>query len=118
MPSYMETAGLSEWQRCQKLLESEKLNLIGVTPKEYNVITKPKHYHIKVKTVGPIVDGYAEIDCLSVTQALGLHKRHYLASALAYVWRCTKKGSEKDDIDKAIFYLNLAKKELDESNKG
>jgi hypothetical protein len=106
----METAGLSE--------------LLGLKPIKvdnsggYNVITKPKHYHIKVKTVGHIVDGYAEIDCLSVTQALGLHKRHYLASALAYVWRCTKKGTERDDIDKAIFYLNLAKEELDESNKG
>lgn len=73
--------------------------------KKYDKINKPDHYHIWVQPSG----GYpypVEIDCLAVVEALGFDKKHYLASALAYLWRCQKKGSYLSDLKKAVFYLN------------
>lgn len=75
-------------------------------PENYNSVEKPKHYHIKVPVVGTIVDNQAEIDCLAVTESLGFNQHHYIASALAYIWRCLRKNNTVEDLRKAVFYLN------------
>lgn len=70
-------------------------------------INKPAHYYIGVRGV--------EIDCLDITEALGFHHYHYLASALAYIFRCHCKGDKLSDLKKAVFYLN--REIANESNK-
>ena len=41
------------------------------------------------------------IECIEVTR----HTTFNLGNALKYIWRCEEKGNKRQDLEKAIFYL-------------
>jgi hypothetical protein len=46
------------------------------------------------------------VECLEITE----HMNFCLGNAIKYIWRVDKKGCDKEDLEKAIFYL---KRELE-----
>lgn len=45
-----------------------------------------------------------DIECIDVIEQLDLNFN--LGNALKYIWRCESKGSKKEDLSKAVWYLN------------
>lgn len=80
-------------------------------------IKKPNHYQFEIAEVDDVI--YVKTDVLKIIESLSkkmyeesnehlsAHETHYLFSAVAYILRAPFKGSFKQDIQKAIFYLRL-----------
>ncbi len=56
-----------------------------------NDVNHPKHY-----TSSP-----SGVECIQVTE----HMSFNLGNAMKYLWRASLKGKEKQDLEKAIWYL-------------
>jgi len=48
------------------------------------------------------------VECIDVVE----HMSFNLGSAIKYIWRADFKGAKKEDLDKAIWYLNREKERL------
>ena len=65
---------------------------------EYEKVNHPKHYN----------SGGDEFECIRVIEAWKLNFN--LGNALKYICRCNHKGTKKQDLEKAIWYI---KREID-----
>lgn len=72
-----------------------------------------------VKSGSPVVhpDHYnahpSGVECIDVAQWFGFN----LGNAIKYIWRCDHKGKKREDINKAIEYLKLELKRMDQEEK-
>ena len=63
---------------------------------DYDPVEKPFHYN------------QGEIECIdAIKEALGPEgfNAYLRGNAMKYIWRCSHKGKELEDIKKAIWYL-------------
>lgn len=56
-----------------------------------NKIDHPEHYN------------QGKTECIEIIEELGLNFN--LGNALKYIWRCDSKGKKREDLQKAIWYL-------------
>lgn len=71
----------------------------GLSEKEKDSVNNPAHYNSsQAKCSGC----EKIIECIDVTR----HMSFSLGNAMKYIWRCEHKGKKKEDIEKAIWYLN------------
>lgn len=70
-------------------------------------INSPRHYVLQLPRG-------RQVECIEVIRALGFHRRHWLASAFAYLWRCQNKAQTLKDLKKAVFYLQEEIRDLEE----
>jgi len=70
--------------------------------KGYDNVKKPYHYHI-CGEIGE--DGRSVFEPIKVIEAWGYAEGFYLGSAIKYVLRAPYKGAERQDLEKAYFYL-------------
>lgn len=66
--------------------------------KQKNNIKHPNHYN------------YCKYECLDIIEELNLP--FHLGCAMKYLWRWNRKGEIKDNIEKAIFYLERFNKKI------
>jgi hypothetical protein len=72
-------------------------------PKSGSPVVHPDHYNAHPSGV----------ECIDVAQWFGFN----LGNAIKYIWRCDHKGKKKEDINKAIEYLNLELKRMEKTEK-
>ena len=78
--------------------------LLDIERIEMDKINHPEHYN------------QGDIECIDVIELLDLNFN--LGNALKYIWRCDIKGSKKDDLKKAIWYLERELKPVKEGLNG
>lgn len=64
---------------------------------EYETVNHPPHYQSDAKC--PVCD--QEIECIDITRNMSFN----LGNAMKYIWRCEHKGNKKQDLQKAVWYL-------------
>lgn len=89
--------------KCQ-LFYDRSVMLNGTCPqcllnnKDFDPVNKPKHYNTHPSGV----------ECIQVTE----HMSFNIGNAIKYLWRARDKGSQKEDLEKAIWYVNREIKRL------
>ena len=66
----------------------------------HDPVNHPKHY----------TDHPSGIECIQITEHMGFN----LGNALKYIWRADLKGNAREDLQKAIWYIN---RELEKRSK-
>ena len=69
-------------------------------------VNHPAHY---------VTNGIECIDAMAASQGIDSVMNFCLCNAFKYIWRCQHKGKRREDIQKAIWYLNKYL-ELDSKN--
>jgi hypothetical protein len=70
--------------------------------KDYDIVSKPKHYNCMGEKDK---DGRPVHEPVKVIESWGLADGFYLGSALKYILRAKHKGNERQDLEKALWYL-------------
>lgn len=65
-----------------------------VKPSDFDPVAKPQHYN------------HGKFEVIDVIEDWGLDKDYYLGNAIKYIARHKHKDSPKQDIEKAVWYLN------------
>lgn len=65
-----------------------------VKPSDFDPVAKPQHYN------------HGKYEVIDVIEDWGLDKDYYLGNAIKYIARHKHKDSPKQDIEKAVWYLN------------
>jgi hypothetical protein len=99
-----------EWQKVWETQRRKDMGLNDplcgtVTITDYDPVNSPSHYNT------------GSIECIEAMEATLTpeeFKGYLRGAAFKYVWRCNYKGKTKQDIDKAIWYLNKLKDALDD----
>ena len=73
-----------------------------------DLINSPPHYTSKGIYCSCDCDCKGEIACIDITR----HFDFNLGNAIKYIWRSDFKGNKKQDLEKAIWYLQDAIKNL------
>lgn len=70
--------------------------------KDYDIVSKAKHYNCMGEKDK---DGRSVYEPVKVIESWGLAEGFYLGSALKYILRAKHKGNERQDLEKALWYL-------------
>lgn len=75
------------------------------TKGKVDLVNEPPHYVVAgteaINVIADVTSGLSGLECVCV------------ANALKYLMRCDKKGTKTQDIDKAIKYLDIWRKDKD-----
>jgi len=65
-------------------------------------VNHPKHYTSRdINSICCICEAITAIECIEITR----HFNFNLGNAIKYIWRADFKGNSKEDLRKAIWYL-------------
>lgn len=88
---WLYTDTRADWE---KTSEAEKKRGVG-----YDAVNKPAHYRAHASGV----------ECIQITE----HMNFCLGNAIKYIWRAGLKGEAREDLQKAVFYINRELERLD-----
>jgi hypothetical protein len=89
----------SLYELCDSCYASENREVKREAKVSEEAVDHPKHYN-QIKGV----------ECIDVVEQMSFN----LGNAVKYIWRCGDKGNKKEDLRKAVWYIN---REIEKSNK-
>jgi len=66
-------------------------------------VNHPKHYNLNP----------SGIECIDVVEWMSFN----IGNAVKYLWRCESKDNEKEDLEKAIWYINREIQRIEKNKK-
>lgn len=90
-------------EKCKVYTGIDGINYSKTSPPD--LVKNPSHY---------CVNGY---ECSIVAEAIGLVDNAYLFNIFKYIWRASRKGNEKQDLEKIIQYAKMRISQIESANK-
>ena len=90
-----------EWRQMMGLADADERGLRGIAKREASIVDHPKHYNAgEFEAIDVIEDWKLDFHCGNAIKYIGRHKH---------------KGNPKEDIEKAIWYLQRYLETLDDN---